>query len=397
MLPTGNLNTPLQSGSALTSATRLRMTTVDVVLAVADNHNDLPASTSQAPITAKVLAVSPQQGTLPQTNRIQVEIDGRTLWLSAARQPAVGSQILLRLTDPATLAATLNAPGSAGEAGQAAASNQTSSLPVTSAPSTAATAQSQSTTSVSPFGNLINQLLSRIDAQAEHPMQLPALWTSSTPNQGTRAQQNVAVNEASANAHLPAEKIASGMHQAVAKSGLFYESHLEAWVRNERPLEQIRQEPQAQISSTASNNSDSTAAVPDKLLPIMREQMQVLEQRQFTAQVEVWPRQTAQITIADERRANDSEEDATPSWRTQMKLHLPQLGEINATLRIQGHSVNLEIMAQQDDSARSLRTQMNELQQGLKNSGLELTQFNVQRSPPLQTGDGESETRSVRR
>ncbi len=360
MLSTGNLNTPLQSGSVLSSATRVRMANLDIVLAVAEAGADLSAHSAQTPIMAKVLAVSPEAAA-GQTQRIQVEIDGKALWVSMLKQPPTGSQVLLRFTDQASLEA-------AAQIGQGTA---------TTPDSATASPASQSGVKFSPFGNLINQLLSRISAAPQQPAQLPALWSDpAAVTQGGRAQH---ANGADA-ARFPVEQIASGMHRAVEKSGLFYESHLEAWVRNERPLEQLRQEPQAQLPLAAAG--DPPAPLPDKLLPIMREQMHVLEQRQFTAQVEVWPQQTAQLTIADDRQADDAEDTVNPSWRAQMKLHLPRLGAIDATLRIQGQNVHLDLLAQEDSSATSLRSQISQLQKALQDSGLQLTQFKIQPLPP---------------
>ncbi len=372
MLSTGNLNTPLQSSSVLSSATRVRMANLDIVLAVSEAGADLSAHSAQTPIMAKVLAVSPETAS-GQTHRIQVEIDGKAVWVNMLKQPPTGSQVLLRLTDQATLEAAGASKGTATTATQES----------THAPGPSAT---QSGARFSPFGNLINQLLSRISAQPQQPAQLPALWPdNAAAAQGARTHYANGTD----GARFPVEQIASGMHRAVEKSGLFYESHLEAWVRNERPLEQLRHEPQAQLPLAAVG--DVQSPLLDKLLPIMREQMQVLEQRQFTAQLEVWPQQTAQLTIADDSQTEDAEGAASPGWRAQMKLHLPQLGEIDATLRIQGQSVHLDLLVQQNTSVTSLRSQIPILQQALQDSGLQLTQFKVQHGT-APDGNGQTTT-----
>jgi len=74
-----------------------------------------------------------------------------------------------------------------------------------------------------------------------------------------------------------------------------------------------------------------------------------------------------------------------------MKLHLPQLGEIDATLRIQGQSVHLDLLVQQNTSVTSLRSQIPILQQALQDSGLQLTQFKVQHGT-APDGNGQTTT-----
>lgn len=409
MLFTGHLSSTAQASTPVTDATRVRLGNLGVVLAVAEIASTAPVSQNNPnPITARVLALAPT-ATGNQQHSVQVEINGQTLWVKMLQTPQIGEQLQLRFTDAGTLERmqqSLNTSGSplptnstatdlTQAATQATAKSTNNSATSTVATVTPSSNSGQSTAQVSAFGNLVNQLLSRIDQHVNAPPQLSSLVSSQTAAQLAAQITSRSGVQSALPAQLASEQLASGMHQAVEKSGVFYESHLHAWTRNERSLEQIQQEPQTRhaLAEAASKTSDARSSnlpantndyMPaDKLLPILREQMQVLEQRQFTAQMEVWPRQMAQLTIADESTAQqpDSSGESTP-WRAQLKLHLPHLGMVDASLQIQGQNVRLSLQAGDEHSAEELRHHALDLQQALHTSGLQLTRFQVQVQAP---------------
>lgn len=392
MLFTGTLSNTAQASVPLTDTARLRLSNLGVVLAVAEISTMAPISQNNPlPLPARVLALAPTAAN-NQQQRVEVEVNGQSLWVKMLQTPLPGEQIQLRFTDAATLdklQQQLQTPATGMHTGTAQATEHTAAtLPTTgaaSAPNAAAIEPNgeQSTTHLSAFGNLVNQLLSRIDEHTGTPPQLTSLVPPAS-----RESVHSALPP-----HLVSEHLADGMHKAVEKSGVFYESHLNSWAHNERSIEQIRQEPQARLSqpATTATTHDSAAATPsatpatadytppEKLLPILREQMQVLEQRQFTAQLEVWPKQMAQLTIADEgAQQNNSAASEQPQWRAQLKLHLPHLGVVDANVQIQGQEVRLNLRTGETVSAEQLRHHALDLQQALQTSGLQLTQFKVE-------------------
>ena len=165
-------------------------------------------------------------------------------------------------------------------------------------------------------------------------------------------------------------------------SGTFYESHLAAWARGGYALEQLRREPQAEGAHTATPPAqflgaaelafapnpatptltpaatDQSAAqpqgVPESLQPVIREQLHALENQALPFSVEAWPGQRADLVISREPGENGTagagSGDAA-GWKTTLKLHLPQLGNIGATITLQGDRLWLDLSAPEDSAA----------------------------------------------
>jgi hypothetical protein len=162
-------------------------------------------------------------------------------------------------------------------------------------------------------------------------------------------------------------------------SGTFYESHLAAWTRGNYPLDRIRGEPQAetthaaQLTTHLAGNAASAGepapsitfpahasavtpaalpaqaqGVPESLQPLIREQLHALETQALPFSVEAWPGQRADMVIS---RKQEEESQSRPGpakaagWKTSLKLQLPELGSIAATLTLQGDRLWLELSA----------------------------------------------------
>ena len=169
--------------------------------------------------------------------------------------------------------------------------------------------------------------------------------------------------------HAFTQQLAAALQTSVAQSGLFYESHLAAWTQGQRTLADIQREPQAQWRAPA----DGLAA---EAPPMLRLQLETLEARQFAWQGPAWPGQPVSITIAEqsaEERARQSAQDDPadqPTWRTTLKLALPQLGGLQAELVACGDTISLSIAAPTAESAARLKSGLPALEERLRTAGL---------------------------
>ncbi len=159
------------------------------------------------------------------------------------------------------------------------------------------------------------------------------------------------------------------LQQSLEGSGLFYESHLEQWSRGERSLDQIRQEPQ--------NRPGGEAALA-QLLP---QQLDTLEQRRLVWQGELWPGQPMQWELVQEKDSGQQRrEDGQPAaWETVLKLELPQLGQVNASIRLQGEQAQLRLRVMDEATAAALQADQSRLDDALAAAGTVLGGFLVQR------------------
>lgn len=117
-------------------------------------------------------------------------------------------------------------------------------------------------------------------------------------------------------------------------------------------------------------------AHPDTL-PLVRQQLEVLDSRQVAWQGQVWPGQTMDWTVEERAAREQSSEMAMPEWQTSLRLVLPQLGEIAAKLTLHPQGIRIQLDAGEAASAKLLAEQRVALQQGMETSGLQLVEMKV--------------------
>jgi flagellar hook-length control protein FliK len=115
---------------------------------------------------------------------------------------------------------------------------------------------------------------------------------------------------------------------------------------------------------------------PDsQTVPVVRQQLEMLNTGQFVWQGEVWNGQKMTWNISrDEKRKKSSQ---ARSWDTDLSLELPNLGAVTASVRITGNQARITITASEAHTATSMETQSNRLIQGLENGGLTLASLEV--------------------
>ncbi|MCX7250482.1 MAG: flagellar hook-length control protein FliK [Burkholderiales bacterium] len=193
------------------------------------------------------------------------------------------------------------------------------------------------------------------------------LLQQTEPGQPARPLQGSAPLQAAPGAEVA--QLTQNLQQSLEGSGLFYESHLEQWSRGERTLDQIRQEPQ---------NRPGGDALAAQLLP---QQLDTLEQRRLVWQGELWPGQPMQWELVREQDQSQQprEQDQPAAWETVLKLELPQLGQVNATIRLQGEQAQVRLRVMDEAAAAALQADQSRLDDALAAAGTVLGGFLVQR------------------
>lgn len=195
--------------------------------------------------------------------------------------------------------------------------------------------------------------------------------------------------------------IAPLLKQALSQSGMFYESHQARWVAGELPIEHLRQEPQGKQAAEANALAQNRAAavdqgnqaksdqplpagqradgnvVPRELMPLVQQQLDGLANQNFAWQGQVWPGQKMWWEISenqDERRNADDAE--RPRWQTRLKLELPSLGAVDATLHLfPGGEVALQIVSASETGENRLQEGGRLLQDQFEAAGLKIRQL----------------------
>ena len=216
-------------------------------------------------------------------------------------------------------------------------------------------------------------------------------------------------------------KAATLLHEALTLSGLFFESHQAQWVLGMRSTAQLQREPQGRLapmqpaadaetaqppspgaSEQAMRRADATPAQaphttepglapqreqaarspahPDTF-PIIRQQLSALESGCVAWHGVVWPGQSMQWQVGDgaSRAGDDSEVPRT--WRTELKLTLPNIGELRARIELDANGARLRLLADSEPHARRLREEAPALADRFDASGIPVRQFEVSHGP----------------
>ena len=232
--------------------------------------------------------------------------------------------------------------------------------------------------------------------------------------------------------------LAQALQKTVSQSGLFYESHQAQWVTGQRPLADLLQEPQAQLSrpgllqgqsgperaSPAPTQAGQSAAetqasakpspqsapvhsqiarplaellpgqsaaetqvsakplpqsdpVHPQTAPLVQQQMELLDSRQVVWQGQIWPGQLMDWKI-EERAAREQGPAESAEWQTSLHLDLPRLGDVTATLQLSAMGIRLAFKVTEAATADTMRIHQSELQQSMSDAGLSLASLSVE-------------------
>lgn len=340
-------------------AARLRVLTESLVNPVAPVQ-EVPADLPELPIGQRFVARI--ENALPD-GTFRALVAGRSLTLALPQQARAGDTLELVVTarTPRLIVA-----------GNAEGAQQPSATPTT----------------LSQAGRIISSVL----AGGERAAQAPVL-TRAAPLLPNPAPQ--------------AARLAPVLQQAIVESGLFYESHQAQWIAGRYPLEALAREPQARLRPAGRNAAPAAAApptgavqvpageeaaaparaatgVPQPPAPLPAE-LQALVQLQLDAGAtqhivwrgDVWPGQSLHWEIeSEERREGGTDEAPAPAWTTALRLTLPQLGEVNAVLRLAAGKVSLAMTAPPAHTAL-LRAGLSDLATAFADAGLPLLDAQV--------------------
>ncbi|AKN65593.1 flagellar hook-length control protein FliK [Herbaspirillum seropedicae] len=163
-------------------------------------------------------------------------------------------------------------------------------------------------------------------------------------------------------AGLPPEQMAGALKDAIAYSGVFYESHVSAWAAGQRPAEELLREPQAQVAAKHGgeiNLLSQNDPAQNQLGQIINLQLNALEQQRVLWHGEVWPGQKMDWEISQEHGQQESnaqaDDEAPPSWHSVVRFDFAHLGGVSASIRLIGQQIHVQVKADNESTAAALR------------------------------------------
>lgn len=174
-------------------------------------------------------------------------------------------------------------------------------------------------------------------------------------------------------------QLAGRLKSALTQSGLFYESHLAQWAGGALQLKELLKEPQGKLSRAASEvegdeggGKESAAAgfADSRTLPLIKEQLLLLNSGVLAWRGEAWPGQEMELAIRE-----GDEEKWEQGVEATVSLDLPRLGGVEATLRFSAEGISIDCVCSNPGASDLMREQSAELRTRLSSCGLHLTRL----------------------
>lgn len=110
-------------------------------------------------------------------------------------------------------------------------------------------------------------------------------------------------------------------------------------------------------------------AIPEHLQPLVQQQLNALETRQMVWQGNIWPEQPMQWEVHEQPSQTPGAEEQR-QWVTQLRLDLPNLGEVAATLRFNSAGLSLTLNAGTSETRAMLGNASTQLVAALSEVGI---------------------------
>lgn len=202
--------------------------------------------------------------------------------------------------------------------------------------------------------------------------------------------------------------LAAGLRETLGKSGLFYESHQAQWVRGERSINQLLDEPQNRLTGkalplsagdlrVAADNAavargqadlpaqakvagDTAQPIAKELVNLVQQQLHTLEQHHLVWMGQVWPGQQMQWEIQGQPEHQSRQQQDERQWSTEMELSLPGLGDVHARLVFAESGLRMALRAADPATVELFKRALPRLKNSLADAGIPLAAAVVEKS-----------------
>lgn len=238
--------------------------------------------------------------------------------------------------------------------------------------------------SISPTGRLLGSLM-------QDALKPGTIITNSTNSQHATTPVSINSQPVSSGISINSTELPGLLQKAITQSGLFYESHQAQWIQGETTLENLQQEPQgkllmlvspeiatAKAAMTASMNPE--ISINSQTIPIVQQQLTTLETGHLFWRGEIWQGQIMDWDIHEEPRRDEkenSQQDQPQQWHTQIRLSMPHLGDITATITLNAQDVNITLSTPQPATAELLKNNQTPLATGLHSAGVKIRTLEI--------------------
>src|SRR5699024_3697265 len=140
-----------------------------------------------------------------------------------------------------------------------------------------------------------------------------------------------------------------------------------------------------QGQAAAQAAGQATPGVDPATHHLVRQQLEILADQAIQWRGEAWPGAPMDCRIErhtpDHDPTGEHDEDPDESWASHITLQLPQLGEVRATVRLDGPRVRLALQTDRQSSATLFGQQAGQLEKQLSMHQLQLAALHIDRTP----------------
>lgn len=187
------------------------------------------------------------------------------------------------------------------------------------------------------------------------------------------------------------EQIAAALKNALASSGLFYESHVAAWSDGKLALAELAREPQMQRAAQETAPRPPGAAPDPASAQMINQQLSTQEQARVAWQGQAWPGQPMQWEVqrdTPDGRGQDGGEAPQPAWRSGVRFRFALLGQVEASVVLVGDQLHIQVRTDSEAAGALLRGQAGSLEAALEAAGSPLSSLDIRADPAAGAGHG---------
>lgn len=119
------------------------------------------------------------------------------------------------------------------------------------------------------------------------------------------------------------------------------------------------------------------AAIPDRLMPVVHQQLDAMATQNYVLLGQAWPGQPFRWEIEDPWREGNGEAaaDTPQEWNSTLSVTLPNLGGVEARLQLSAQGVSIRLLADEAQTVTALDDAREQLRAALEAANLPLTGF----------------------
>lgn len=145
----------------------------------------------------------------------------------------------------------------------------------------------------------------------------------------------------------------------------------------------------ASTIAEGAKTSSARAGVPAELAPVVQQQLSSLANNVYSFQGMIWAGQPFHWEIIDDDSRHAQKQPGEPErpWKTRLKLLLPSLGDIDATVALNGSDVSIEMAAGTSGTPAALRSARDRLRDRMELAGLRLMALDIRAAGRPESGN----------